>query len=178
MTAGTRTRAAVALALVLAVGGGTAAAVELTGRLPSATALPRPAPELAGPGLHGEALDLDELRGSVVVVPAWASWCAPCEEEVPVLEQALDRLGPDGLVVLGMNVHDRPRSARAFTGPDGPPGYPSVLDEDGRFAVEWGLRGVPETFVVDRDGDVVAHHLGAVTAEWVESTVAPVVAQP
>lgn len=170
--AATYRRAALAAAVAAVALAGTVLGAE---RLAVAQDMPRPAPELVGVGLEGEPLDLGELRGSVVLVPAWASWCSPCRDEVPVLHRALEGLGPSGLRVLGINVHDRPGNARAFAGPDGSPSYPSVLDEAGRHAATWGLRGVPETFLVDRDGQIVAHHLGAVTDDWVRHTVAPLV---
>ena len=138
--------------------------------------LPRPAPPLAGSDLGGQRHDLRDLRGSVVLVTAWASWCDPCRDEVPVLDEAVHRYGGDGLEVLGLNVQDRPEHARAFVEAE-QPRFSSVVDHDGTRAVEWGLRGLPETFLVDRDGLVVAHRFGAVTREWVEDVVRPVVEQ-
>lgn len=135
----------------------------------------RPAPPLSGRDLEGRHHDLRELRGSVVLVTAWASWCEPCREEVPVLSAALARYGDDGLEVLGMNVQDRRAKALAFVAAERP-GFASVVDHEGNAAVDWGLRGVPETFVVDRDGRLVAHRFGAVTQEWVADVVVPVLA--
>jgi cytochrome c biogenesis protein CcmG/thiol:disulfide interchange protein DsbE len=133
----------------------------------------RPAPPLAGPTLDGGSVDLADLRGSVVLVNVWASWCRPCREEMPLLADAARRWGPQGLRVVGIDVNDDPVAARAFLDDVGGVPFPSVADPDGRLAVEWGTTGVPETFVVDRDGTVVAKRFGAVTVAWLAEEVAP-----
>ncbi|PZR52951.1 hypothetical protein DNL40_09875 [Xylanimonas oleitrophica] len=133
---------------------------------------PRPAPPLAGTDLDGTPRDVADLRGSVVLVSAWASWCAPCRDEMPVIAQARDDLGPHGLEVLGINVRDLPGSARDFAAETGMD-WPSVVDLEGTKAVGWGMRGLPVTYLVDRDGRVVDQHPGPVTEEWVEAVVEP-----
>ena len=132
---------------------------------PPSAVVGRAAPVLAGPTLDDGSFDLADLRGSVVVVNVWASWCGPCREEMPLLADAARRWSPDGLRVVGIDVDDDPDAARAFLAGLGGVPFPSVVD-DGRLAVEWGTTGVPETFVVDADGTVVARHIGPVTAEW------------
>ena len=134
-----------------------------------------PAPALAGPGLDGTPVDIDDLRGHVVLVNVWASWCAPCREEFPLLVATQRRLADDGLRVVGINARDDRDSALEFLQAVGGHEIPSVHDPDGHLAVEWGVRGFPETFVVDRDGQIVARRIGEVTAAWIESVVVPVV---
>lgn len=152
-----------------------AAALVLTGcGQVSGTALPRQAPALTGQDLSGAGVALADFRGQVVLVTAWSSWCAPCREEVPVLVRAQDDLAPHGFRVLGLNVKDQRAAAQRFAQAHGAT-YPSVVDEDGVLAVEWGLRALPETFVVDRDGRIVAQRFGAVDQAWIESVVVPVV---
>lgn len=132
------------------------------------------APELAGPGLDGAHIDLADYRGSVVIVAAWASWCTVCRSEFPVFERAQQDLGGDGLELIGLNLRDRPEAAVAAlqqTGLD----LPSIVDSDGTLSVHWGVRGLPTTFLVDRDGEVVDVFHGQVTQEWIENVVAPVV---
>ncbi|GAA4431265.1 hypothetical protein GCM10023169_35620 [Georgenia halophila] len=148
-------------------GGGAAAAEEASS--PRETT---PAPELAGPGLAGGRHDLADLRGSVVIVNVWASWCAPCRKEVPVLERASEELGPEGLEVLGLNARDLPDAASTFVEDLGV-SYPSIVDPEGTKAVEWGVVGMPETFLVDREGNIVDRHFGEVTQEWVQEVVVP-----
>ncbi|MCF6743338.1 redoxin domain-containing protein [Blastococcus sp. KM273128] len=132
-----------------------------------------PAPALAGTTLDGGHLDLVELRGSVVLVNVWASWCAPCREEMPLLVETARQWGPQGLRVVGIDVNDDDDDAREFLAGVGGTPFPSVVDADGRLAVEWGTTGVPETFVVDRDGAVVARRVGAVSAAWLAEEVLP-----
>ncbi|MGW9551437.1 redoxin domain-containing protein [Citricoccus zhacaiensis] len=135
---------------------------------------PRQAPPLSGPDLQGNPQDIADLAGEVVVVNAWASWCGPCRDEMPVLEAALDAHGDDGLHVLGINTRDQPDAAQGLVAETGVT-FPSVVDTEGTIAVEWGVSGMPQTFVVDRDGTIAAHRFGAVDQEWIDSTIAPLV---
>lgn len=130
-----------------------------------------PAPPLAGQTLDGGSFDLADVRGSVVLVNVWASWCAPCREEIPLLAAAAREWGPRGLQVVGIDVNDDSTAARGFLADLGGVPFPSVVDVDGRLSVEWGTTGVPETFVVDRDGTVVAKRFGAVTEAWLVEEV-------
>lgn len=137
--------------------------------------LDRPAPPLAGPTLDGGSFDLADHRGQVVIVNVWASWCVPCRREYPVLEQASRELGAHGVQVVGINTQDTVADARAFLEELGGENFPSVLDPDGRMAVEWGTFGVPETFVVDRDGRLRAKVVGQVTTDWIATDVVPLI---
>lgn len=132
-----------------------------------------PAPALAGTTLDGDRLDLAELRGSVVVVNVWASWCGPCRDELPVLVAAAERWSEDGLHVVGIDTRDRDSAARELLRAAGAEGMPSVTDPDGRLALSWGALGVPETFVVGRDGVVQARLVGPVSEGWLEGHVLP-----
>ncbi|MGY2065144.1 TlpA family protein disulfide reductase [Blastococcus sp. SYSU DS0619] len=135
--------------------------------------LGRPAPALAGPTLDAGHVDLANLRGSVVLVNVWASWCAPCREEMPLLVETARQWGPQGLRIVGIDVNDDDTAARDFLAGIGGTTFPSVTDPDGRLSVEWGTTGVPETFVVDRDGTVVARRIGPVSAAWLAEEVLP-----
>lgn len=136
------------------------------------------APDLAGPTLDGGDYDLDEQLTPAVLVNVWASWCAPCRAEHPVLAAAVESLGPRGLSVVGINTQDRPEQARAFLREMGGAAYPSVVDQDGRHAVEWGTFGVPETFVLDGTGTVRAHLVGEVSPAWIDQHVVPLLEEP
>ncbi len=117
--------------------------------------------------------DLAEQRGQVVLVNVWASWCGPCRTEFPVLAAAARDLGPRGLVVVGINTQDSREKAQAFLREMGGAAYPSLSDTDGTHAINWGTFGVPETFLVDRDGTVRERLAGEVTAEWIDQNVVP-----
>jgi DsbE subfamily thiol:disulfide oxidoreductase len=159
---------------------GLAAALLLAGILaavwsgPAPSLIGAPAPPLRGEDLDGQLQDLTDLRGQVVVVNVWASWCPPCEAEIPILLDAQRRYADQGLAVLGIATQDRPAAAREAAAAWGADAYPSIPDADGKLAVTWGTRGVPETFVVDRDGVVVERHIGPVTAQWLDDRLEPV----
>ncbi|MGY1840554.1 MULTISPECIES: TlpA family protein disulfide reductase [unclassified Modestobacter] len=159
--------AALALTVPLAL------ALGRPGAAAPAAILDRPAPALSGPTLDGGHVDLADLRGSVVLVNVWASWCAPCREEMPLLDQVAREWEPQGLRIVGIDVNDDDDAARRFLAGLGGTSFPSIADADGRLALEWGTAGVPETFVVDRDGTVVAKRFGAVTAAWLAEEVLP-----
>lgn len=125
-------------------------------------------PPLEGTGTAG--LDSAMLKGGVTLVNVWASWCGPCREEHPVL---LGLASDDRFTILGMNYKDKPENARRFLGDVGNP-YKSVgVDETGRTAIDWGVYGVPETYVVDRTGVVRYRHVGPLTPESVKSVLLP-----
>lgn len=133
------------------------------------------APSLAGRDLDSRARNLSDLRGEIVLVNFWASWCPPCEAEIPVLVRAERRYGHHGLAVLGVNTKDTLGNARSAAREWQADRYPNVHDEDGRIAVDWGVVGLPETFVIGRDGTIVERHRGPVTTEWLNRIVFPLV---
>ncbi|MFW2514584.1 TlpA family protein disulfide reductase [Demequina sp. SO4-13] len=141
----------------------------------AATSGPQPAPPLEGEGLRGEQIELAGLRGDVVVVTVWASWCAPCRDEVPVLHRALQRWDDQGFAVVGVNFRDHPDAAAQFVEQE-QVAFPSVADPEGAIAVSWGVRGLPQTFLIDRSGDVAARKVGPVDDAWIDDVVAPEVA--
>lgn len=140
---------------------------------PELAGVGEPASPLAGPTLDGTVLDLADLRGSVVLVNVWASWCGPCRDELPVLVAAQERWGDDGLEVVGIDTRDRESAARALLSERGATSIRSVVDQDGRLALSWGALGVPETFVVDRSGIVRARSIGPVDEGWLEQHAEP-----
>lgn len=140
--------------------------------------LDEPAPELAGPTLGGGTFDLDDHRGKVVLVNVWASWCPPCRREYPLLERAGAQLPASDFQLVGIDTQDTEEDARAFLDEMGGSNYPNVLDPDSRWGVEWGIFGVPETFVVDRDGRLRAKYVGELQPGWIEETVAQLLAEP
>jgi cytochrome c biogenesis protein CcmG, thiol:disulfide interchange protein DsbE len=144
-------------------------------RIPSAL-IGHPAPQTALPPLEGLAiagapvpgLDPAVFKGKVSVVNVWASWCIPCHDEAPLLTV----LGQDKrLQVIGINYKDTPDNARRFLGRYGNPYGMVGVDGNGRAAIEWGVYGVPETFVVGREGTIVYKMVGPVTAENVDSVL-------
>jgi cytochrome c biogenesis protein CcmG/thiol:disulfide interchange protein DsbE len=140
------------------------------GRDPREIASPlvgRPLPALAGTTLAGEQLSTDELAGAPMIVNVWASWCGPCVEEHPVLLDAARQVA-----VIGILYQDTPDAARSFLSRYGDGGWPSLLDPDGRLAVDLGVTGPPETFFVDGTGVVRAHHVGPLSEEVLREELA------
>ena len=111
-------------------------------------------PRLDGPG----RLALASLRGKAVVVNFWASWCRPCKEELPVLEQTWQRYRSRGLVVVGVDAQDFTGDAKRFAQKYGIT-YPIVHDGPGATLGDYGVTGFPETFFVDRAGRLVGVHI-------------------
>jgi cytochrome c biogenesis protein CcmG/thiol:disulfide interchange protein DsbE len=137
------------------------------GRDPTATASPlvgRAAPDFTLPGVDGPAVQLSKLRGQVVVVNFWASWCTECHTEQPALNATWQRFRDSGVVVVGVDFQDNTADARDYLAAAGST-YPVVEDADSRTALAYGVRGVPETFVLDRSGRVSERFIGAVQTD-------------
>jgi cytochrome c biogenesis protein CcmG/thiol:disulfide interchange protein DsbE len=130
---------------------------------PSSPLAGRPAPEFTLPLFDGRAVSLADFRGSVVVVNFWASWCLPCRDEAPILQALWESERGSGVVVIGINIWDRDAEARAFVHQYGLT-FPTGPDRAGRIAVALGLRGIPETFVVDRAGRIAYRIAGPLNA--------------
>lgn len=167
-------RRALLLVVVLAAVLGIAALLATgLGRDPTATASPlvgRTAPDFRLAGLQGPPVRLSALRGQIVVVNFWASWCAECRTEQQALDQTWERFRDSGVVVLGVNFQDNATDAGNYLAGAGLT-YPNVQDTDSRTALAYGLRGVPETFVVNRSGRIVDRVIGPVDAGRLASTL-------
>ncbi len=121
-------------------------------------------PEFSGPLLIGERdLGLDDLRGKPAVINFWASWCGPCEDEAPLLQQAYEEYG-DRISFLGIDIRDARSDAEEFVAIHGLT-YPSIRDETMEIYADFGLTGQPETFFIDSDGILVRHVPGPVTED-------------
>jgi cytochrome c biogenesis protein CcmG/thiol:disulfide interchange protein DsbE len=119
-----------------------------------------------------EKLSPEALRGKVWLLNVWASWCAPCREEIPVL-LALAKSGT--VPIYGLNYKDRRDEALGLLKQFGDPYVASAVDADGRVGIDYGVYGVPETYVIDQAGVIRLKHIGPVTRETVEQKILPVV---
>jgi cytochrome c biogenesis protein CcmG/thiol:disulfide interchange protein DsbE len=132
-----------------------------------------PAPEIELPELSGSGTGtLADYRGRVVVLNFWASWCDPCRDESPLLQRWHERLEKDDALVLGVDVQDVDADALDFIDEYGLT-YPMLRDGPGDTRDEFGILGLPETFVLDRDGRVAAVQRGPVDEEFMREQVAP-----
>lgn len=144
--------------------------------LPSAI-LGERAPRFDLETLDGDSIRLDDLRGKVVLLNFWASWCIPCREEHPVLEMANRRYEGRDVKLLGVVYQDSRGNARDFLAERGG-SWPSVLDPDSRVAIDYGVYGVPETFFLDKSGNIARKHVGPLTWDLLSSTVDSLLAAP
>ena len=150
-------------------------------RIPSAL-IGQPAPRtdlppLAGLERDGKAvlgLDSADFKGQVTVLNVWASWCVPCREEAALLVA----LAADPRVrVVGINYKDQADNARRFLGRYGNPFAANGTDGNGRAAIEWGVYGVPETFVIGRDGRIAYKLIGPITPDNLDTALKPAIEQ-
>ncbi len=139
--------------------------------------------ELKGSTLDGDDLDLADLRGQVVVVNVWGSWCPPCRKEAPVLKKVSDDLAaaPDSEVsFVGIDTRDSAAAASAFIDNIGST-YPNIVDPDGVLLLSFrgsiNPQAIPSTLVLDREGRVAARVIGEVTEGTLRSLVSSVVAE-
>lgn len=125
----------------------------------------RPAPDFSLPGLDGHpgtGVRLSTLRGHVVVVNFWASWCAECRTEQAALNRTWEQFRDSGVVMVGVDFEDDPGDARQYVATSGG-SYPVVVDKDSSTALAYGLRGVPETYVITPSGRLEHRVIGPVT---------------
>ena len=115
--------------------------------------------------------DADLRDGEVKLVNFWASWCAPCRAEHPNLE----RLKDEGITIYGVNYKDKPAAAMRFLNELGNPFAAIGADDSGRMGIDWGLYGVPETFVIDGEGKVVLRFAGPITERTLEGEIYPAI---
>jgi cytochrome c biogenesis protein CcmG/thiol:disulfide interchange protein DsbE len=120
----------------------------------------RPASPFALPLFDGATLRLEELRGKVVFLNFWASWCPPCRAEARLLEAAWQKYKGEGVVFVGVNIQDDEARAREFLEEFGIT-YPNGIDRGSKIAVDYGVWGLPETFFIDREGRITYKHVGA-----------------
>jgi thiol-disulfide isomerase/thioredoxin len=137
-------------------------------------------PPLAGTQLGGGKISLTQLRGRVVILNAWGSWCAPCRAEAPALESVFRDTYPKGVSFLGINVRDNNAAARAFQRTFGIT-YPSIPDTDGQIIASFRQlppNAIPTTLILDRQGRVAARFIGGTTQAELEPAVLALAAEP
>jgi cytochrome c biogenesis protein CcmG/thiol:disulfide interchange protein DsbE len=143
----------------------------LIGHVAPQTNLP-PLPGLERDGKAVPGLDSADFKGEVTLLNVWASWCVPCRDEAPLLVA----LAADQRVrIAGINYKDQADNARRFLGRYGNPFGMNGVDSNGRAAIEWGVYGVPETFVVGRDGRIAYKLIGPITPENLDKALKPAI---
>lgn len=142
--------------------------------LPSAL-IDKPAPDFALPPIAGKGKGFSraDLGGGVSLVNVWASWCLPCRAEQPVLM----RLARQGVTIWGINYKDTPEAAQRFLDELGDPFKAVGADRTGRTAIDWGVYGYPETFVVDAGGVIRYRHVGPIQPHDLKEKILPLLAR-
>jgi len=132
----------------------------------------KPAPAFALPRLDTPEVTVrrEDLLGKTWVLNVWASWCAPCREEHPLV---VDLARRQPVPVIGLNYKDRPGDARAWLQRLGDPYAATLIDFDGKVGIDFGVYGVPETFVIDRQGVVRFKHVGPLTPAVIQKKLEP-----
>ena len=146
-------------------------------RIPSAL-IGRPAPQTTLPPLEGltengapvPGLDPAAFKGNVSIVNVWASWCVPCHDEAPLL---VDLAKDKRIRIVGINYKDKADNARRFLGRYGNPFAAVGADIKGRASIEWGVYGVPETFIIGRNGAIAYKLVGPITPDNIERVLKP-----
>ncbi len=176
MTAASRSARWLPLAIFALLGVLLAAGVWLS-RKPDREALPSPligkhAPQFSLPVLHeaGRLVTLDDLKGAPFVLNVWGSWCPECRVEHPVLTRFAET---KRVRVIGYNWKDEHADAMRWLEQFGNPFWVVLADQDGRYAIDWGIYGAPETFLVDANGIVRWKHVGPMTDETVRDELLP-----
>lgn len=134
----------------------------------------KPAPAFTAAKLNTPERTLSDadLKGKVWLLNVWASWCVSCREEHPVLNELARQ---QAVIIIGLNYKDEPDAARQWLATLGNPYNDSIMDRDGRIGLNWGVYGVPETFVVDKKGIVRHKHTGPVTQDAIQNTLLPLI---
>lgn len=146
----------------------------LIGKLVPQTAFP-PVDGLLADGKSMPGFESKDLaNGKVSIVNFWASWCGPCVEEHPLLARLKIASGAE---VIGVNYKDEAASARRFLGRYGNPFAAVGADTSGRNAIEWGVYGMPETFVVNGKGEIIYKHVGPLSMEAIKDKLVPLIAK-
>jgi cytochrome c biogenesis protein CcmG/thiol:disulfide interchange protein DsbE len=134
----------------------------------------KPVPQFDLPPVRGRTLGpaTRDLRGEASLVNVFASWCTECREEHPlIVRMSRDRIVP----IHGLNYTDRPQDAERWLNELGDPYTRTGADVNGRVGIDWGVYGVPETFVVDREGGIAYKHIGVLTPKVLEEKILPLI---
>jgi cytochrome c biogenesis protein CcmG/thiol:disulfide interchange protein DsbE len=162
----------VPLGLFVVLAGFLAAGLKLNPREVPSPLIGKPAPAFALPRLDDPSRKItrDDLLGRVYVLNVWASWCAPCREEHPLIVAFAKR---SAVPIYGLNYKDKPADAQTWLQRLGNPYVATLVDADGRTGIDFGVYGVPETFVIDGKGMVRFKQIGPLTEEAIRTRLEP-----
>jgi cytochrome c biogenesis protein CcmG, thiol:disulfide interchange protein DsbE len=164
------------LALFVVLAGFLAVGLKLDPREVPSPLIGKPAPAFALPRLDDASRTIrrDDLLGKVWMLNVWASWCAACRDEHPLL---VEFAKSKRLPIYGLNYKDTRQDGQQWLARFGNPYDASLFDQDGRVGIDWGVYGVPETFIVDRAGVIRFKHIGALTPDILRTRIEPLLKQ-
>ena len=161
------------LALFIVLAGFLAVGLRLNPREVPPPLVGKPVPAFRLAQLHAmdKTISPDDMRGKVWLLNVWASWCVSCKQEHPVL---VDLNRQNRIAIVGLNYKDERRAAIAWLNDHGGDPYVvSAMDADGRVGIDFGVYGVPETFLIDKQGTIRYKHIGPVTVEALKTKILP-----
>lgn len=120
----------------------------------------RAAPDFVLPDLNGQVVRLSQLRGKVVLLNVWATWCPPCRKEMPTMETLYQKMKSTDFVMLAASQDVDGKNTVAPYLQEGGLTFPVLLDVNGEIGKKYGVTGYPETYIIDRQGNIVYHHIG------------------
>jgi thiol-disulfide isomerase/thioredoxin len=144
--------------------------------LPAPPLLHKKAPEFARLDLNGRTLDLDSFRGKVILLNFWATWCAPCQIEMPIFAQWQRQYGAQGLQVIGISMDDDPALARRLSAKLRL-NYPVAMGDEHLGKLYGGVLGLPLTYLIDRNGEVIARFQGETDTKIIEKQLMKLLSQ-
>ncbi|MFC4767313.1 thiol-disulfide oxidoreductase ResA [Effusibacillus consociatus] len=165
--------------LLLAALGIIYALINFTGSETKGVSVGQAAPDFTLTDLNGKAVSLSDLKGKVVLLNFWGTWCEPCRKEMPALQAAYEKYKDKGLVILGVNIGESKVSAKGFTDRYGVT-FPNVLDTDRKVTLDsYKVKPIPTSFFIDRQG-IVRHFYdkGEMSADYIMSQVETLLAKP
>ena len=165
----------VLMAWALAQTGGNPGGVAINTQSGEAEVETGPAPMFLLPLIDGGVLDTEELRGKVVMVDFWSSWCPPCIQEAPVLAATYPLYADKGVEFVGVAIWDEESEVSKHVERFNVT-YPNGIDAQGRVAISYGVRGIPEKFFLDREGRLVRKYVGPITAATLGSILEEIMA--
>jgi len=163
------------LALFVVLAGFLAVGLKLNPREVPSPLIDKPAPDFALPLLDqpDKTVGLAEMKGQVWVLNVFASWCVPCLVEHPLVTQ----LAASGVKVVALNYKDKPEDASKWLARHGNPYNLVLADRQGQVGIDFGVYGVPETFIIDRDGKIRFKHIGPITPQALQEQILPLIKQ-
>ena len=132
------------------------------------------APDFSLKNLKGEVVNLENLKGKVVFLNFWATWCPPCRDEMPSMEKLYTKFKDKDFIMLAVNLREKPKTVRSFK-EEYRLNFPILLDTDGSVSYLYGVRSIPATFLIDREGHLIGRAIGA--RDWASAQAIALVDQ-